>query len=51
MPNGKWTIGELGRSIERIEEEVKWLRRWLFGTIGAAVVSSLISAAIASWGS
>lgn len=57
MPNGEWSLGELGRrleqlevqtskDIERLSEEVRWTRRLLLGTLGAALFASLISAGV-----
>jgi hypothetical protein len=57
VPNGQWTVGELGRALDthekaqerelaEIREEVRWTRRLLLGTLGAALLASLISAAV-----
>jgi beta-xylosidase len=57
MPNGEWTIGELGRRLEHHEErnaidletmreEVKWTKRFAIGILGTAVLASLLNAAL-----
>lgn len=57
MPNGEWSLGELGRRLEhheeqnaldfeRLSEEVRWTRRLLLGTLGAAVLASALSSAV-----
>lgn len=57
MPNGEWTLGELGRRLEEIEkhyderlddlkEEVKWTKRFLIGTLAMAVFASLVNTAL-----
>lgn len=57
MPNGNWTVGELGRRIQELEkhyderfddlkEEVKWTKRFLIGALGMAILASLVNGAI-----
>ena len=57
MPNGQWSVGELGRALEAHEkaqereladlrEEVRWTRRLLLGTLGAALLASFVSAGV-----
>ena len=57
VPNGEWTLGELGRrleehesrnatDIETLREEVRWTRRLLLGTLGAALLASVLSSAV-----
>lgn len=54
MPNGEWSLGELGRRMEHLEgqyaqdhnelrEDMKWTRRFLLGTVGVAVLASVVS--------
>jgi hypothetical protein len=68
MPDGEWSLGELGRRQEHLEgqyaqdhnelraeyrakhaellEEVKWTRRLLIGTVGIALLASIVNAAL-----
>jgi hypothetical protein len=57
MPNGNWSLGELGRRLEQheernaldlesLKEEVKWTRRFALGILGTAVLASLLNAAL-----
>ncbi len=57
MPNGEWTLGELGRRLEEhesrnttdletVREEVRWTRRLLLTVLGTALLASLLSAGV-----
>ena len=57
MPNGDWSVGELGRRMEQLEknmddrfdelrEEVKWTKRFLIGALCTAILASLVNAGL-----
>ena len=57
MPNGDWSLGELGRRLEELEkhfdqrlddlkEEVKWTKRFLIGALATAILASLVNAGL-----
>ena len=51
MPDGEYTVAELGRMFldfrTEIREEVKWLRRLLIGALCTAVIASIASSIFA----
>ena len=46
MSQRSWSLELLGFAVEKLEDEVTWLRRLLVGTLISAVLGSIVSTTV-----